>query len=179
MVLAFFAISAIGASAQDAQTKPAESSSKESKPADQPKDKDKKKDKKKNKSDDGQDVLDTTVFSEKVANDVLGQIRDGLEGHTQRLMLGAFDDYTMDGYLQFEDQIERMFQRYDSFRVHFTIVQTTVEGSRGIVLVNARLEETPRGGGAPQSRTSQLRFELERGKKGWKVVDFRDRGFFS
>src|SRR3954468_23465765 len=32
-----------------------------------------------------QDVVNTEVFSQAVANDVLGQVRDGLEGHSSRL----------------------------------------------------------------------------------------------
>lgn len=138
-------------------------------------DKDKKKDKK------GSDPLDTSaVFNERIANDVLGQIRDGLEGHSRRLMLSAFDSDKMDGYLSFEDQIDAFFERYDSFRVRFRISNVAIEGTKGIVLVDTEMEETPRGGAAPpQRKRAQLRFELELGRKGWRVVDFRDRGFFS
>jgi hypothetical protein len=166
---------------QDAQSQGAAAAPKqeEQKQQDPSSDKKKKKDKKKKSDKADQDTLDTTVFSERVANDVLGQIRDGLEGHTQRLMLGAFDRDKMDGFLQFEDQIEAYFNRYNGFRVHFTIVQTAVEGPRGIVLVNARIEQIPSAGGAPVNKAGQLRFELERGRKGWKVVDFHNRGFFS
>jgi hypothetical protein len=120
-----------------------------------------------------------TAFSERTADDVLGQIRDGLEGHSRRLMLGAFDSDKMDGYLNFEDQIDALFNRYTEFRVHFRIANVTVEGTKGVVLVDADMEETPSAGGAPVRKRSQLRLELEQGRKGWKVVDFRDRNFFS
>jgi len=139
--------------------------------------KDKKKDKKKNK---GQDVLNTDVFTDDVARYVLGEIRDGLEGHLQRLLLSAFDDDKMPGYLQFEDQIQAMFDKYSEFRVHFRILQTTIEGSKGVVLVSFDLEEVPKTpSAAPQRKSSQVRFELERGRRGWRVVDFSPRGFFS
>jgi len=144
-------------------------------------DKDSKKKKKKDNKDKGsQDVLNTEVFSTAVANSVLSDIRDGLEGHSQRLMLSAFDGDKMDGYLEFEDQIQALFNKYDSFRVHFRIVQTATEGSKGIALVDIQMEEIPRAAGSPPGRKSgQMRFELERGRKGWKIVDFRPRGFFS
>jgi hypothetical protein len=132
------------------------------------------------KPSDGQDALDTTVFSAAVANDVLGQLRDGLQGHNQRLMLSAFDSDKMDGYLRFEDQIQAMFDRYEEFRVYFRIAQTTIAGPRGIALVDVQLEQLPHGGNAPPVRKrTQMRFELERGRKGWKIVDFRPREFFS
>jgi hypothetical protein len=142
--------------------------------------KDKKRDKKKSKSDNSPaDAYDTAVFSDQVANNVLNDIRDGLEAHSQRLMLSAFDGDKMDGYLTFEDQIQSYFEHYEGFRVHFRIIQTSIEASRGIVLAEFEIEGSPRGGGPVMRRSNQIRFELERGKKGWKVVDFRPRAFFA
>lgn len=141
-----------------------------------------KKEKKKKKKDKGSadDVTVPTSFSDAVAQDVLQQLADGLEGHSERLMLSAFDDNKMDGYLNFEDQIEAFFQRYDSFRVHFRIAQATTEGDKGVVLVDIEMEEIPRSGNAqPVRKRDQMRFEMERGKKGWKIVDLRPRNFFS
>src|SRR4051812_17878640 len=140
-------------------------------------DKDKDKKKKKSKS---QDVLNTEVFTDDVARFVLSEVRDGLEGHLQRLMLSAFDDDKMAGYLSFEDQIQAMFDNYSEFRVHFRILQTTIEGPKGVVLVDFNLEEIPKSPNAqPQRKSTQMRFELERGRKGWRIVDFSPRGFFS
>jgi hypothetical protein len=150
-------------------------------PQEQPKkdsDKDKK-DKKKKENAKPQDPYDSAVFSQAVANSVLNDLRDGLEGHSQRLVLSAFDQDKMDGYLTFEDQIEAMMQRYDSLRVHFRISQSTIEGSKGVVLVDFEMEEIPRAGGAPLRRNGQVKFEMERGRKGWKIVDFNPRGFLS
>jgi hypothetical protein len=146
-------------------------------------DKDKtKKDKKKKKKDKGSadDVSVPATFSDAVAQDVLQQLADGLEGHSERLMMSVFDDNKMDGYLSFEDQVEAFFQRYDSFRVHFRIDQATTEGDKGVVLVDIEMEEIPRSGNAqPVRKRDQMRFEMERGKKGWKIVDLRPRTFFS
>ena len=124
-------------------------------------------------------VADAAVFDERAAAEVLGTIRDGLEGHSQRLLLSAFDGDKMDGFLSFEDQIEAYFTRYQSFRVTLRIVQTSEENSRGVILADFQLENEPRGGGRISRRQGQLRFELERGTKGWKIVDFNPRGFFS
>jgi hypothetical protein len=146
---------------------------------DQSKDKKKRKDKK-DKDKGAQDVFDTEVFSTAVANNVLNDLRDGLEGHTRRLMLSTFDADKMDGYLEFEDQIEAFFNRYEAFSVYFRIVQTSTDGPKGLALVDIQLEEIPRGAtSAPVRKNGQIRFELERGKKGWKIVDFNPRNFFS
>lgn len=149
-------------------------------PGDQAKqDKKDKKDKKKKDKAAPQDEVNTEVFSQAVANDVLGQVRDGLEGHSQRMMLGAFDGDKMDGYLSFEDQIEALFNRYDSFRVHYRISNSSVEGSKAVVLVDWEMEEIPKTNGSPQRRNGQIKFEMERGRKGWKIVDVSPRGIFS
>jgi len=124
-------------------------------------------------------AADAAVFDERAAAEVLGTIRDGLEGHSQRRLLSAFDGDKMDGFMSFEDQIEAYFTRYESFRVTLRIVQTSEENSRGVILADFQLENEPRGGGRISRRQGQLRFELERGTKGWKIVDFDPRGFFS
>jgi hypothetical protein len=158
------------AHAQDTQSK--DTQSKDSKDS-------KKKDDKKKKEKKQDDELNTSMFSAAVANDVLGQVRDGLEGHSQRLMLSAFDLEKMDGGLTFEDQIEAMFQRYEGFRVHYRILQNSVEGEKAVVMVLFEMEELPKTSGAPIRKSSQVKFEMERGRKGWKITDFSPRGFFS
>ncbi len=148
----------------------------QSKP-DQPKAEKSENDKKEDKNQAGSPESE---FTDAVANTVLSDIRDGLEGHSQRLMLSAFDPDKMDGYLTFKDQIQAFFETYETFRVHYRIAQSTTEGARGIVLVDFELEETPRGAnGPPQRKSSQIRFELERGTKGWKIVDLNPADFFS
>jgi ABC-type transporter MlaC component len=177
-VLLVFSFSVFLAAAQ--QGTDASSAQQEQAKKDAEKDKkDKEKKDKKKKKAKPEDVYDSAVFSQAVANNVLNDLRDGLEGHSQRLLLSAFDQDKMDGYLTFEDQIEAMMQRYDSFRVHFRISQSTIEGPKGVVLVDIDLEEMPRAGGNPIRRNGQVKFEMERGRKGWKIVDFTPRGFFS
>lgn len=163
--------------AKDKAAKEKADKEKDKKAAEKAKKEQEKKDRKDRK---GSDPIDTSaVFNERIANDVLGQIRDGLIGHSRRLMLSAFDSDKMDGYLSFEDQIDAYFERYQEFNVRFRISNVAIEGTRGVVLVDTEMEQTPRGGAMPQRKRTQLRFELELGRKGWRVVDFRDRGFFS
>jgi hypothetical protein len=125
------------------------------------------------------DAAEDTVFDERAAAEVLGTIRDGLEGHSQRLLLSAFNGDKMDDFLSFQDQIEAYFTRYEGFRVTLHILQTSEENNRGVILADFQLESEPRGGGRISRREGQLRFELERGAKGWKIVDLNPRGFFS
>jgi hypothetical protein len=123
-------------------------------------------------------VIGEAVFDERAAAQILGVIRDGLEGHSQRLLLSAFDADKMNSYLTFQDQIEAYFTRYESFRVSYHILQTSQENNHGVILADFQIENEPRGGGRISRRQAQLRFELEHGPKGWKIVDMDPRGFF-
>jgi len=119
------------------------------------------------------------VFDERAAAAVLGTIRDGLEGHSARRLLSAFDADKMDGYRSFQDQIDAYFATNESIRVTLRILQTSQDGDRGFILAAFQLENNPRNGEQLSRREAQLRFVLERGPKGWKIVDFDPREFFS
>src|SRR5262245_62019802 len=88
------------------------------------------------------------VFTANVADQVIGRVLNGLRVHSRSQMLSAFDNEKMDGYQSFADQIDSYFDRYDTFRVQFHIASMTIDGQRGIVLVDAEMEQTPAYGGA-------------------------------
>lgn len=135
---------------------------------------------KKNHEDGDNNTRVPTEFSDAVAQSVIRQLTDGLEGHSDRQMLSVFDDSRMDGYLNFQNQIRAFFQSNESFHVHFRISRATGEANKGVVLVDFELEEVPRCADAqPVRKRDQLHFDMERGKKGWKIVDLRPRDFFS
>jgi hypothetical protein len=118
-----------------------------------------------------------TEFSEEIAKRVLGQIRDGLEGHNPQRMLTAFDPDRMDGYLGMEDRVYAYFDRYENFRVFFRILQSSTDSDRGMALAEWQIEAIPRSG-LPRRREGQVRFEFAGGKNGWRIVDFTPRDFF-
>jgi hypothetical protein len=132
--------------------------------------------KKKNK--DSTDVA-AADFSESVAERLVQQLSQGLEDHNARRMLSAFDGDSMDGYVNFQNQIAALFDRYDSFRVHFHIVETSAEATAGVALVDVEMEESSSSSDTPVRKNDQLRLEMKRGKKGWKIVDVKPRAFFS
>lgn len=118
-----------------------------------------------------------TEFSEDVAKQALNRIRDGLQGHNPRQMLSAFSPDQMDGYYAFEDRLYSYFNRYDSIRAYFHILQTSTENGRGIALAEWQIEGTPRSG-PTERHEGQVRFEFASGDKGWQIVEFTPRDFF-
>jgi len=123
---------------------------------------------------------DPKEFSEAIAARLLDQIRDGLEGQNSDRVLGVFDAEKMANYPAFRDQIRALFQAYESFRTSCQIAQSWPEGEKGLVIVNFQLEAVSRGESAPaERRSAQIRIEMERGRKGWRIVALEPRGFFS
>ncbi|HET9742509.1 MAG TPA: hypothetical protein VFQ00_07160 [Terriglobales bacterium] len=123
---------------------------------------------------------DTAAFSENAAHTLLQQVRDGLVAHNERKMLSAFDAEQMTDYPTFRRQIDALFDTYDSFRVHFTIEQSSGDNERGTATVDFEIEESPASsGGQPVRKQEELRFSFEHAKTGWKILDVDPRSFFS
>jgi hypothetical protein len=120
------------------------------------------------------------AFSDQVMNRVLHDFQKGMQDHSSRRVLSEFDASRMEGYLQVEGQIEQLFNRYDTFHIHYRILQTSTEGQKGMATVEMQLEADPRQDGAPSlRRDGQIHFELLRGEKDWKIVDFQPRDFLT
>jgi len=119
-------------------------------------------------------------FSNDVASRLLQQVTQGFVTNNQGQVLAAFDAARMKNYTQFRDDIVALFAKYESFRAAYRLRQSWPQGQHGVVIVEIELEGTPLDEGAlPFRRSAQLRFEFERGRKGWRIVDVAPRRFFS
>ncbi len=119
-------------------------------------------------------------FSDQAMQTVLQDLRTGLQNHSGQRLLSVFDASRMKGYLQVESQVAQLFDRYDTFHLHYRILETSTAGEKGTATVEMQLEADPRQDGAPSlRRDGQIRFELLDGEKGWKIVDFQPRDFLT
>jgi hypothetical protein len=120
-------------------------------------------------------------FSEEVAEQVIHRLSDGLVQHNARRMLSAFDPEGMSGYTNFSNQIQAMFQRYDSFRIHYRIASVEATSDGGTATVDLELEEMPRSSDdrLPVRKAEKIRLQMKSSKKGWKIVELQPRDFFS
>lgn len=119
-------------------------------------------------------------FSNDVVSRLMQQVTQGLITHNQGQMLSAFDPARMKNYAQFRDNLAALFAKYENFRAAYRLRQSWPQGERGVIIAEFELEGSPLEEGSPPFRRSaQLRFEFERGRKGWRIVDVEPRGFFS
>jgi hypothetical protein len=117
------------------------------------------------------------VITESVASKMIAQLAEGLQGHSEKTMLGVFDLRRMEGGPQFKEQVTAFFNQYDRIRVHFKLTELA---EKNVVVVDAEMDETPPDeANPPQHKTMELRFTGANGPAGWKFIDVRPRNFFS
>jgi len=120
-----------------------------------------------------------SAFDAQVASRMLLQLSEALQGHSQKQFLGLYDlDRMKDGPL-FKQQINSFFGQTDSIRVHLNLVDTSFDGDKTKLAVDAEMEAQPSNGGAPGRRNERLTFTVVRVGDKWKFVEVQPRSFFS
>lgn len=120
-----------------------------------------------------------STFDAQAASRMLLQLSEALEAHSQNRFLALFDLDTMKEGALFKQQINSFFGQADSIRVHLNLVDTSVDGEKAGLVVDAEMEAQPRDGGAPTRRNEQLNFVVARVRDRWKFADVQPRSFFS
>jgi hypothetical protein len=119
------------------------------------------------------------AFDAQAASRLLLQLSEALQGHSQKQFLALFDlDRMKDGAL-FRQQINSFFAQTESIRVHLNLVDTSVDGDKASLAVDAEMEAEPRNGGPVARRNERLNFVVANAGNHWKFVDLQPRSFFS
>lgn len=120
-----------------------------------------------------------TAFDAQTASRLLLQLSESLQGHSQKQFLALFDlDKMKEGAL-FKQQISSFFAQTESIRVHLNLGDTSLDGDKATLAVEAEMEAEPRNGGAISRRNDRLNFVVANAGGSWKFVDLQPRSFFS
>ena len=119
------------------------------------------------------------AFDAQAASRMLLQLSEALQAHSQSRFQALFDLDAMKEGALFRQQINSFFGHADSIRVHLNLADTSVEGEKTGLAVDAEMEAQPRDGGAPTRRNERLNFTVGRVGGRWKFVDLQPRSFFS
>src|SRR5271166_1726491 len=125
----------------------------------------------------GQQPLTVT---EQVIRDVLEPLQRGIEEHRPAQVLAIFDDHDTPDYAQLRDQMRAFFSQYETIRFRYKVLQVTSEKDHGFAIAEIDMAATP----ADETqlavqRTTQMRFQMKLGAKGWKLVGFKPSDFFA
>ena len=119
------------------------------------------------------------AFDEQAGSRLLLQLTEALQGHSQKQLLDVFDlDKMKDGAL-FKQQINSFFSQTESIRVHLNLVETSLDGDKANIAVDAEMEAEPSNGGPSSRRNERLYFVVASAGNRWKFIDLQPRSFFS
>jgi hypothetical protein len=119
------------------------------------------------------------AFDAQTASRLLLQLSEALQGHSQKQFLALFDlDRMKDGPL-FQQQISSFFGQTDSVRVHLNLVDTSLDGDKAKLAVDAQMEAAPSNGGAAERKNERLNFVVASQGNRWKFIEVQPRSFFS
>ena len=119
-------------------------------------------------------------LSDEVVRDVLSGFQRGFETHNLDKVLDVFDPQGFLDYAQFRDQLVAFFRLHESVKLRYQLLQVTADKDIGSATVDIEMDEDPSDTlPTPQRRSTQMRFQLKRGAKGWKIIGLRPADFFS
>src|SRR2546427_13139550 len=81
----------------------------------------------------GPSLAKDSTFTNQTAVLLLDQLGAGLAHHNQNKVLGVFDIDKMRGGPLFRQQLRAFLAQTGNIRIHFNIVQVSMEGGKGIV----------------------------------------------
>jgi hypothetical protein len=119
------------------------------------------------------------AFDQQTASRLLLQLSEALQGHSQKQFFALFDlDKMKDGAL-FKQQTNSFFAQTESVRMHLNLVDTSLDGDKARIAVDAEMEAEPRNGSPIVRRNERLNFLVANVENHWKIVDLQPRSFFS
>jgi len=120
------------------------------------------------------------TLTEQVIRDVLEPLQGGIEEHSVAQVLAVFDPQETPDYAQLRDQMRAFFSQNESVRFRYKVLQVRAEKDHAfaiaeIDMVATSVDETK----LAVQRSTQMRFQLMLGPKGWKLTGFKPRDFFT
>lgn len=119
------------------------------------------------------------AFTDTIASQLLRQLSESLQGHSQKQFLGLFDLSRMKDGPIFKQQITSFFSQTESIRVHLNLAETSAEADKATMAVDAEMEVEPRNGAPASRRNERLTFTAANIGGRWKLIDVQPRSFFS
>ena len=119
------------------------------------------------------------AFDQQSASRLLLQLSESLQGHSQKQFFALFDLARMKDGPLFKQQASSFFNQTESIRVHLNLVDTSADGDKANIAVDAEMEAEPRNGGPIARRNERLNFVVANSGNGWKFIDVQSRSFFS
>jgi hypothetical protein len=121
----------------------------------------------------------STELSDEVIKDVLSDFQRGFETHSLEKVLGVFDSEDMHDWGQFRDEMAAYFLLHESFKMRYQLLQVNADKDVGTATADIEMDEDPLDIlPTPKRRSTQMRFQIKRTPKGWRIIGLRPIEFF-
>ena len=125
----------------------------------------------------GEEKLD---LNDQVIRDVFEPLHRGLDSHNLYQVLAVFDQESTPDYAQVRDQLRAFFDQFDAIRFRYQLLQATSDKNHGSAVAEIEMEATPADPSQVTLRREiQMRFRMNLGPKGWRLVGFAPADFFA
>ena len=119
-------------------------------------------------------------LSDDVVRDVLSNFQRGFETLSIDKVLEGFDPQDMPDYSDFRAQLVAFFRLHDRVKLRYQLLQVSADGDSCTATVDLEMEDDPSDTlPTPQRRSTQMRFQLKREAKGWRIIGLRPADFFA
>lgn len=123
--------------------------------------------------------VSATDLSDEVVKDVLSDFQRGFETHNLDKVLGVFDADAMPDFARFRDQLVAYFRLHESFKLRYQLLQVNADNDIGTATADLEVEEDPLDIlPTPKRSSTQMRFQIKRTPKGWRIIGLRPMDFF-
>jgi hypothetical protein len=119
-------------------------------------------------------------LNDQVAHDVLQPLSVGMQSQNLQLILSVFDKKELASYSDLQGELRAFFQQFSQINFRYQVLQTTADGDHGSATADLSMDAVPYELSQISSRRNvQMRFQLKREAKGWKITGFTPADFFA
>jgi hypothetical protein len=119
-------------------------------------------------------------LSDQVVRDVFAEFQRSIESSNLDHLLGTFDPDATPDYRQIRDQFAAFFRLHDNIKFRYQLLQVTSDKDVAFATADVEMDAVPADVlPTEQRRTAQMRFQMKRTPKGWRLTGLKPMDFFT
>lgn len=127
-----------------------------------------------------QPAVQPVNLSDEVVQDVLSPFQRAIETRDYSLLLGTFDAAATSDFAQIREQFDAFFRLHDNIKFRYQLLQVSADKDLGFAMADVDMDAQPRDDlPTEQRRTAQMRFQMKRTAKGWRLTGLKPMDFFT
>ena len=127
----------------------------------------------------GRPAAETENLNDQIIQQVLEPLRRGMESQNLQLVLSVFDQPELPDYDNLQGELRAFFHKYNEVHFRYRLLQATADDSHASATAEFDMDALPYETQVPARRSVQMRLQLKRGPKGWRITSLTPADFFS